>query len=397
MILGIIGFAGLAAIPQIILCGTALIAVLCIEVPRSLGIVDVQPRDVLEGCRRFMSYCAPEAIGLATVFLVAVGLRLRGDLKVPTTPLAMEIWTEIKEEWPVLMGADTLLNLQSMLRFLIFACAAYRARVFPLLPADKNKSVPDERRSNGGSAIVSPVSGIGAALFVCGMLARAQASSRSDSYRLEGPLGLGGDLSVFCDLCSVPLLLALAFTSLRPKSGSPVLLAMAIGFAIWVSSQNHLNLSKDPSTDSLFTLTYVTDCFAALAFLHRAIMQSFENQHSERGHTFIAFVHVVMAFQQALSAYYFLTAFEPSPKVVGAGQPFCVLIWSNVLSLGAYFFAAALYFGGLFADGPGASNSIRTDTGRASLGDASPTTAITSHRIPAVSDVSKLLFSSLNM
>merc|ERR1719215_1600158 len=55
------------------------------------------------------------------------------------------------------------------------------------------------------------------------------------------------------------------------------------------------------------------------------------------------FMHLVMPFQAALAAYYFLTAFEPHPSLVGSGRPFCLLVWANLLQLGAYLAAAALY------------------------------------------------------
>merc|ERR1719171_3383047 len=65
-----------------------------------------------------------------------------------------------------------------------------------------------------------------------------------------------------------------------------------------------------------------------------------------RSNTFVGFMHIIMTLQQALSAYYFLTAFEPHPSLVGRGRPFCVLCGGNLLQLGAYLLAAALFVGG---------------------------------------------------
>lgn len=352
---GIIGFAGLAAMPQILLGTTAVMTVMCIELPRSLGMVELNARDVLGGCRRFFAYCAPEAIGLAGIFVVAVLLRLRGDLAVPQDALAFEVWEEIKAEWPVLMGADTLLNLQSMLRLLIFVSAAYRAGLLPGFKTSDKKALTstgtDHDISSDASSVL-PLSGMGAALSMGAMLARARLCTQAEIYRLEGPLSLGGDLPMFCDLCSVPLLMTLAFSALRPSTGTPVRTAAATAFAMWVASRHYLNLAKDSSTDGLFTVIYVLEFLAALAFLARAAANTGrEAQSSPRGRAFVGFVHVLMAFQQALSAYYFLTAFEPSPKLVGAGRPFCVLIWSNLLAFAAYLCAAGLYLGGVCAEG----------------------------------------------
>lgn len=357
---GFIGFAGLAAMPQILLGTTAVIAVLCVELPRSLGIVDLKPYDVFLGCRRFLSFCAPEALGLVGVFLVAVLMRLRGDMEVRTYPEAVEIWEEIKAEWPVLMGADTLLNFQSMLRLLIFASVAFRAGLFHGIKPPTNKMVTMSLKHQNGSATatISPLSGAGAALLLAGMLARARLYSRSEIYKPEGPLS--GDVPLFCDLCSLPLLLSLSLSAIRPRSGSPLSITGAVAFAMWIASCHHLNLARNSSIDSLFTLCHILEFIAALVFLCRAAVDSgCDAEGGQRGRALVGFVHVLMAFQQALSAYYFLTAFEPSPYLTGAGHPCCVLSWCNLLAFGAYLCAAGLYLGGLCADSSDHNSSIQ--------------------------------------
>merc|ERR1711957_333172 len=55
-----------------------------------------------------------------------------------------------------------------------------------------------------------------------------------------------------------------------------------------------------------------------------------------------------MPVQAALGAYFFLTAFEPHPSLVGSGRPFCLLVWSNLLQLGAYLIAAAFFVAAQF-------------------------------------------------
>mmetsp|Transcript_64117 Transcript_64117/g.106201 ORF Transcript_64117/g.106201 Transcript_64117/m.106201 type:complete len:413 (+) Transcript_64117:86-1324(+) len=386
---GIIGFAGLAAMPQILLGTTAVMTVLCIELPRSLGLVDLNAHAVFVGCRHFFAYCAPEAVGLMTVFLVAVLLRLRGDFTVPSDPLAAEVWEEVKEAWPVLMGADTLLSLQSLLRLLIFTSAAFRAGAFPGFTAKKDKILPTPSGTDHSNRslplgvktlanrmdpnVMSPLSGMGAVLSLGGMSTRVWLYTHAEIYRLEGPLSLGGYLPLVCDLCSVALLMTLAHRALRPSTGTPLRIIAAGAFALMVSSQHYVNLAKDSSLDSVFTLTYVLECLAAFAFACRAaINSSSEIQGSQRGRAFMGFVHVLMAFQQTLSAYYFLTALEPSPKLVGAGRPFCVLIWSNLLAFAAYLCAAGLYFGGLCAEG---SDSSSTNGTQGIAGVATPSTA----------------------
>jgi len=60
---------------------------------------------------------------------------------------------------------------------------------------------------------------------------------------------------------------------------------------------------------------------------------------------FVGFMHAIFVMQQAMSAYYFLTAFEPSASLVGGGRPFCVLCIGNLLQLGAFVCAAAVWAG----------------------------------------------------
>mmetsp|Transcript_125 Transcript_125/g.253 ORF Transcript_125/g.253 Transcript_125/m.253 type:complete len:607 (+) Transcript_125:73-1893(+) len=333
---GIIGFAGLAAVPQILL-----LAVLCIELPRSMGMVDLNVRDLLKGYRLFLTFCAPEAVGLGIVFVVAVFLRFHGEITIPNDPVDVEVWEELKAEWPVLMGGDTLLNLQSMLRLLIFMSAAFRAGI-----------VPRCRAKGIVIALNSPLSGVAAVISLASMLARARLCTQAAVYRPEGPLSLGGHLPYFCDLCSVPFLMFVAYSTFRPNSGSPWCTTAAIAFAMWIASQNYLNLAH-ASIDFLFTLAHVLEFFAALAFLGRATMTSIREIDSDKhGTVLVSFVYMLMAFQQALAAYYFFTHFDYSPNLVGTGRPFGVIIWSNVFAFGAYLCAAVLYLSGLCAESP---------------------------------------------
>merc|ERR1719262_1268053 len=109
-------------------------------------------------------------MGFTVVLLLAAILRLRGDTEVMTDPAMVKVWEQIKAEWPILMGADTLLNLQAMLRLLVVLFVAYRADA-------------------GGR---SPLTGLAALLSLAGALARGMLTTRSTMYRLEGPLALGG-------------------------------------------------------------------------------------------------------------------------------------------------------------------------------------------------------------
>mmetsp|Transcript_86469 Transcript_86469/g.153154 ORF Transcript_86469/g.153154 Transcript_86469/m.153154 type:complete len:396 (+) Transcript_86469:83-1270(+) len=358
------GVMSLSGFTQVALSATAVAAVLGVEVPRSLGMKDLRTRDVVVGCGRFLCNCAPEAMGLVAVILLSVALRLRGDVENFADPAAAAVWTEIKEEWPVLMGADTLLNVQAMLRLLIFFSAARRMGCGPELAGralTAGSGSPDravdqldcgDHDDTPAKDFASPLSGVAAALFLGSMLVRSRMTVQSAAYRLEGPLALGGALPGFCELAMIPALAALSARALWDSAQSAgVRVAAAAGFSVWVASRHYLNLALNPTIDSLFILAHVLEFFAALAFLGNAIWSSGQEQgNSKRGRAFLGFVNVLMAFQQGLSTYYFLTAFTPSPNTVGAGRPFCVLIMSNLLQLAAYLASAALFFGNQCCD-----------------------------------------------
>merc|ERR1719401_1913228 len=110
--------------------------------------------------------------------------------------------------------------------------------------------------------------------MLVGTLARSRLCTQANVYRLEGPLALGGQLPMFCELCSVPLLMALALSSLRPRAGTPVRIVAAIAFAMWVASRHHLNLANNSNIDSLFIFTYVLEFITSLLFLGCALMKS---------------------------------------------------------------------------------------------------------------------------
>jgi hypothetical protein len=261
---------------------------------------------------------------------------LRGDTEVHFDAQEQQVWEVIKKEWPILMGADTLLNFQAMLRLLVLLFVAIRAE----------------------ASGKSPLTGMAALLGLAAALARGSLNAGTSAYRLEGPLSLGGDLPIACELASVPFLAALGFGGLRK---APVKAVMAVSGAIWFASHHFLNLAKDTNMDRLFIQAHVLELLAAFAYAARAcslmvgqsegsgkegIGHQVVEKSSWRGSVFVGFMHMLMTFQQALSAYYFLTAFEPSPGLVGQGRPFCILCVGNLLSLGAYLCAAAFWAGG---------------------------------------------------
>jgi hypothetical protein len=335
--IGVFAQASMMGMPQALLGATAMATVLCLEVPRrtaGIQVTDLGLKQCARSCAQIVWRCAPEVMGFMVVLLLATILRLRGDTEVMPDPAMQQVWEKIKVEWPILMGADTLLNLQAMLRLLVVLFVAYRA-------------------NEGGR---SPLTGMAALLSLAGALTRGTLNTKSLQYRLEGPLSLGGDLPVACELASVPFLAAFGVAELRK---SPITASTLVSGGLWFASHHYLNLANDPSTDRLFTQAHVLELLAAFAYLARAfsLMLGHEDdtsgggrrlgrRNSWRSGAFVGFMHILMTIQQAFAAYYFLTAFEPSASLVGAGRPFCLLIICNLLQLAAYLCATALFIGG---------------------------------------------------
>jgi hypothetical protein len=323
---------------QAILGGAAVSAVLCLEVPRRVAGIRVETLGIKQcarSCVRIVCGCAPEVMGLSVVLLLALMLRLRGDTDVNTDPASQQVWEQIKVEWPILMGADTLLNLQAMLRLLVLLFVSMRAQA-------------------GGR---SPLTGLPALLFLAAAVTRGMMGSQTDAYRLEGPLSLGGDLAVACEVAGVAFWAALGR---RAISKAPVSAAVMVSGAIWFASHHYLSLARDASKDRLFIQAHVLELLAAFAYATRSFSlmlgASDEDGEDDRGspspkrdwrsNAFVGFMHMVLTLQQAFSAYYFLTAFDPHPNLVGAGRPFCVLCIGNLFQLGAFLCAAAFWAGG---------------------------------------------------
>ena len=62
-----------------------------------------------------LRHCAPELVGMAIVGAVSVAIRLRDDRPIVGQDVH-EVWSSIKNEWPILITAGTLLSLQALLR-----------------------------------------------------------------------------------------------------------------------------------------------------------------------------------------------------------------------------------------------------------------------------------------
>jgi len=318
------------------ICIITAMIVLRMELTRRLG--DGSPglrygfSGSIEGCKQVLKHCGPEVAGVAACSMLALVLRLRGDVE--STGSAE--WEEIKSQWPLLLTADTLLCFQSMLRLVVLGSVLLRA----------------------GARPIGPLGGEVAALFMGANIARGLLAWKSSNYMLDGPLG--GNLPGFCDIAAIPMLAALV--GLRNLRRCPVVvLTVGIGVS-WLSSRHNLNLAAaDANADSLFIAAHMFDTLAALTYLVRSILIS-ENDRA-LGCVKVGFTHLLMAAQQSLSTYYFLHAFDKNADLVGAGCPFEVLQIGNVVQLGTYFAAAVIFVAEHLDSASEASDSARVPSG----------------------------------
>jgi len=276
--------------------------------------------------------CAPEMIGVSACLVVGLALRLRGDVDdALLRQQDPELWDQItKVEWPILCGPDTLLCFQTWLRIIALMFVAARCKI--------------------GESM--PLAGMPAALFLSAMVARTTLAARTDQYRLEGPLALSGDLPIACEVAMLPRLAWLAVTAFREN---PVTATTWIGVTAWFASFHYLNLAANPDADKLFILAHALEFVASMAFLCNTIITHCGSQASKVGAS-TGFMHLVMPAQAALGAYFFLhfDAFETN---VGSGRPYCLLVWSNLLQLGAYLVSAAFFIASQFGlDDPAPEN-----------------------------------------
>jgi len=261
-------------------------------------------------CCTFLRQWAPETFGVVACLVLSVVLRKWGEEVALQDPGMQEIF----KEWPILLGADTLLSIQAMLRLLVFLSLALRAR----------SSLPFSQEA--------------AALFLVAGISRTALVLRSNDYKLDGPLG--GDLPIYCEMAALPLLGRL---TLGIHRGALCATAMTAAIALWLALRNHLNLASDTVNDSLFAFAHLMELVSAFAFLFRTLLAD-NGLGSGKGRVPLGFAYILLPIQQCLSAYYFVQAFQVTEGLVGKGHPFELLQLGGVAQCGAYGAAAVLYF-----------------------------------------------------
>jgi len=320
------GASGVATVAHAVVGATTCLALLGFELPQRVAGLrsgSVSLKKYASGVANVAWKCAPEMLGVMLCLLVGVALRVRGDVDHSFVKLTEpDLYNQItKVEWPILCGTDTLLCIQTWLRLIVLMFVAARCKI--------------------GESV--PLAGMAATLFLSATVARSAMAVRTDAYQLEGPLALGGDLPIACEVAMLP---RLAWLSVQAFRETPVAATAWVGIAAWFASFHYLNLAENPDADRLFTLAHVLEFAAAIAFLCNTIITHCGSQANKVGAS-TGFMHLVMPVQAALGAYFFLH-FEPFQENVGSGRPYCLLVWSNLLQLGAYLISAAFFIASHF-------------------------------------------------
>jgi len=313
------------------------VTMLGVEMPRRFGLPsvgDVRPTVLAKSCVRATAACLPEIGGVTLVASAAVFLRFWNAVapsRYPD-PVDQQVWETILREWPILNGADTLLGFQAMLRLFILLTLVLRTC------GKWGKRTESERKEDAPSM---PFSGMAAMFTLAAMIARVTLTTSTGNYEVDGPLG--AQLPVTCEMAMVPLLTALVLKTATKMPAAAA--AAATGAASWWASQHYLNFAENPSIDSLYTLAHVLEIFASLAFLSSTVCKFFGSKRKGSFTASAIFVYIMMAVQQSLAAYYYLNAWDAETwrAITGAGRPACILLAGNLMALGAYLVAAAMF------------------------------------------------------
>mmetsp|Transcript_121364 Transcript_121364/g.343428 ORF Transcript_121364/g.343428 Transcript_121364/m.343428 type:complete len:352 (-) Transcript_121364:68-1123(-) len=313
---------------EVTICVVSALVILRLELQRRAG-ASGGSADLggIAQCKQIIQHCAPELAGLVASLSLAALLRAHGDADSGIDAADFATWEKIKAQWPILVTADTLLSLQAMLRIVVLFSAALRAGTEPVPLADE-----------------------AAALSLGAQLMRGLLVASNTSYMLYGPLG--GKLPIACEIVAIPLLAALgAIGTIRR---CPLAAATVAGCVAWLASRHFLSLARDGMADQLFIAAHIFDLLSALAYLARSLLIGGSNEHEPGRSVAIGFTHFLMAAQQSLATYYFLTAFDAAPELVGAGLPFLVLHVGCAVQLGVYLAAPAVFVAERFERGWGA-------------------------------------------
>lgn len=266
-------------------------------------------------CSHLIPQFAPEATALLFCAVLTALLLQRGDSPTPTDAAEDQINMQIRNDWPLLMTADSLLAIQAMLRLLLLASTALRQGI-----------------TRGVDA--APLLGAPATLMLCASIARVVLLAFCPDLSLDGPLG--GLVNTVFEVAALPLLVILSRGTAR---GVKCIMTISVLAAGWIAATNRFAIADDSWFNALFSSVYVLESAASIAFLLRTVATCGACKSPT-----LNLLHLWLPVQQALSFYYFLVAFEEWPGLIGAGQPFHLMKACGVVQISAYIAAAALQF-----------------------------------------------------
>lgn len=266
-------------------------------------------------CRHLIPEFAPEAAALLSCAVLAALLLQHGGYQASADAADQQIMMQLSKEWPLLRTADSLLALQAMLRLLLLASAALR-------------------RATTHGFDAAPLAGAPATLMLCACITRLVILMVCPDLGLDGPLG--GLPNTAFEMASLPLLMFLSHgNTFRMKS----MLSIVVLAAVCLGVANHFALAEDAWFNGFFSSVYIIESAASIAFLISTVATCGASKNP-----MLDLLHVWLPLQQSLSFYYFLVAFEETPELIGAGQPFHLMNACGIVQVSAYIAAAALHF-----------------------------------------------------
>lgn len=274
--------------------------------------------------KKLLRSCALEIGGVATILGLGIYMRCKNqgfDRFDAMDEQQVQAWEQVMKEWPLLLTADTLLSFQVLLRVLICASTLWRTD-----DSSKTKRLP--------------LAGEPALFLFFAQAARVVILFRTSDYTLDGPLG--GNIAKSGEVAALILSAALGLPALRKSLLS---VSFTVFAAIWFAGRNHLSVAQDPVADSMFVAAHTLEIMCALTFFIRTLVILTDTYDQESNGIEVFLVYVMMMVQQAMPAYYFMEAFAYSADLVGAGFPFELLTYGNVVGFGALLASLAIYVG----------------------------------------------------
>jgi len=252
--------------------------------------------------------CKQEVVGVGCVMAAAIVL-----LGQAWSGMTSYDESHYFEGWPVLMTADTLLGLQSLLRLPLLLSVLLRSPT----PGAKG-----------------PLTGIPILLMCASTVCRVSCLATDPVFWLFGPVG--GNVNLASEVAALLVLLSLSWSALSTTNVAALVWSLSLAGA--VATRHEIQITENNTMNAVFILSPLIDLLAAGAHL----VHTMKSDGGPRGGA-TSFVHFLLPLQQSLCAYFFLEGFDEIPELVLHGCPFKVLQIATSVSLGLYLMATVLH------------------------------------------------------